>query len=136
MKEKVTVPPNHRRGLSITAQTMERELSEIETLLTQPAHQKITSLTQVTYSDEERQTILDLVHELKALNARFFHQFDLEARLVTDRQMVSAKTSYLWTILKDSEPASLNGYGKFPPETAPLLQDYIDRMVELIKKFP
>jgi sugar/nucleoside kinase (ribokinase family) len=136
MFKKIKIPPNHRRSLSVTAQAMERELDEIEILLRSHWDHKLTSKTEITYSDKERESILDLISELKKLNEEMFYIFDLEPKQTTDKQVIQAKASYLWTILMDSEPEALRGYGEFPPEIAPHLLSYINKMVELLKQFP
>ena len=45
---------------------------------------------------------------------------------------MAAKGAHLWTILTDSKPKGLRGFGDLPPDVAQSVDKHVSRLLELL----
>jgi hypothetical protein len=134
MKDKVKLPENHRRGLSVTAQMVDQTLNEMEELLRSRGNGKLTSRVKTTYSEEERARLLGAISQMRQANAEMFQALSLEPSHYTEDHIMAAKNSHLWTILVDSKTSGLKGFGELSPELADAVDSHVNRLLELLKE--
>ncbi|HEX2869383.1 MAG TPA: hypothetical protein VHO03_20230 [Ignavibacteriales bacterium] len=128
----IDLPPNHRRSLSVTAHFIEREMNSLEqTLLS--GEDMITEKIEKSYNEPEREALIGAIRQLKELNKKMFYDLGLNETIHTEEQIVRAKAGHLWTILIDSTPKGLKGYGMLPPDQAEVLDVYVNNLLEMLK---
>lgn len=131
MSDKVSLPPNHKRVISVTARLLEKELDDLESLILNNQN-RLTKRVNKTLSSDQRENILNIIKKVKVKNEEMFRKFDLDFEKLNEHQVVYSKVSYLITILTDSTSKGLKGYGKLDKEAAGMLDDY---MKDMISKF-
>lgn len=128
MSDKISLPPNHKRVISVTARLLEKELDDLESLILNNQN-RLTKRINKTLSSDQRENILNIVKKVKVKNEEMFRKFDLDFEKLNEYQVVYSKVSYLITILTDSTSKGLKGYGKLEKESAGMLDDYMKDMI-------
>lgn len=134
MDEKVTLPANHKRSLSVTAKHIAKGIEEIESLLL--SHKPDDLIVKVVKNLEEKQrsAILGLTEVLKKENERMIKDFNLKLEKLYEDRIVRGHISHLWVILSESTSKGLRGYGALPINQAKLLDSYINNLLDIIDK--
>lgn len=78
MSRTIKLPPNHHRGLSVTARTVERTLDELELIRRSRGVEKLTSRITASYSEETRGELLAAIAEMRKANEEMVHTFRLQ----------------------------------------------------------
>jgi len=130
----IELPPNHKRVISVTARTVEKELNELEIVLSQKKNDSNIKKIIHSFSDEERNYLLGKIGELRKLNNIMFEALNLDSAEITEAQIVKGKITYLWTVLVDSKAKALRGYGDLPENLASVLDNHINNSLEIISK--
>lgn len=133
MKGKTKLPDNHRRALSVTAQMVEQSLDEMEDLLRFRGDHKLTVKVKPTYTQEDRERLLEAISRMREANAEMFHALNLEVSPYTEENIITAKNTHMWTVLVDSKAHGLRGFGELPPDLARAVDAHIDKLLELLK---
>ncbi len=95
--------PNHKRVISVTAKTIEEELNDLETVLSQKKNDRNIRKIIPSFSAEERKYLLGKIDELRRLNKIMFEALNLDSSEITEAQIVKGKITYMWTVLVDSK---------------------------------
>jgi len=132
MGEKTKLPDNFRRGLSVTAQTVERALDEMENILLSTNEKGSTRVLKV-YNSEQRTRLLAAVAEMRDANAQMIRILGLESSPRSESRMIGAKTAHLWTVLVDSTAKGLRGFGDLPEEQAQTINFHINTLLQKLK---
>lgn len=133
MKAKPRLPANHLRSLSVTADAVERGLREMEETLRQISSDTSTRKIHQTYSDTERQRLLDVIAQMRKTNREMIDALNLEISEFREDQIINARVAHLWTILIDSKSKRLKNFGEVPKDVAPDIDRYIDKLLETLK---
>lgn len=128
-----TLPDNHRRVLSVTARMVEQALEDMEVLLRTGRNGRLTEQIEPTYSESERIKLLSAIAKMKELNARMFRTLNLEPSYYTEEQIIVAKKTHLWTVLVDSKPKGMKGFGTLTPEQAHAVDIHIDTLLQALQ---
>ncbi|MEX1139909.1 MAG: hypothetical protein WEF53_11255 [Bacteroidota bacterium] len=132
MGEKTKLPDNFRRGLSTTAQTVERALDEMEKILSINNEQAGIKILRV-YDDVQRRKFLNAVAEMREANIQMIKTFSLESSPRSESRMIGAKAAHLWTVLVDSTAKGLRGFGDIPEEQARQIDFHVNTLLQKLK---
>jgi hypothetical protein len=132
MTAAVELPPNHRRVLSTTAARVERELEEMERLLRSENPSRVTTTIHVAYSREQRQKILETIHEMRRVNEQMFGELHLEASQFNEERIIRARAAHLWTVLVDSLSTRTRGYGELTADAASDVDRHVEKLLALV----
>ncbi len=131
---KIELPPNYIRVLSVTAKIIEEELNDLENLLLRNPEIHFIKDIHPSLSDTEKKTLLEKIKLLRAMNNKLFSELNLEHYSLTESQIIKGKTAYLWSILSDSKSKALKGYGELTTDTAKFLDERIDELLTIVKE--
>lgn len=134
MSKTVKLPPNHHRSLSVTAQTVEQTLDELELILRSRGAENLTSRIAVSYSEETREELLAAIAEMKKANEEMVRMFNLKKHERDEARILRASASHLWVVLSDSTSQGMRGFGGLPPDLADEVDNHIHRLLMLLKK--
>jgi len=132
MNNKIQLSNNHNRSLSVTARAIEKTVNEIELLLNGNHKTYTAEIIQPVYSKEKKEKILKKLKDLKKVNDEMFETLKLRSQKLTEDRVVYSNLSYLWTILIDSKSDKLTRYGDVPADNAEIIDNYIDRLLDII----
>ncbi len=132
MNNKIQLSSNHNRSLSVTARAIEKTVSEIELLLNGNHKTYTAEIIEPVYSKEKKEEILKKLNKLKEVNDEMFETLKLRSQKLAEDRVVYSNLSYLWTILIDSKSDKLTRYGDVPADNAEIIDDYIDRLLNII----
>ncbi len=132
MNNKIQLSNNHNRSLSVTARAIEKTVSEIELLLNGNHKTYTAEIIEPVYSKEKKEEILKKLNKLKEVNDEMFETLKLRSQKLAEDRVVYSNLSYLWTILIDSKSDKLTRYGDVPADNAEIIDDYIDRLLNII----
>lgn len=135
MTRKPSLPDSHHRSLSVTARSIEDTLDKLENILRSRGVQKVTSTVTTSYSDEERERLLQIIAKMRKLNEEFVQHFALSKAESDEAAILGASIAHLWTILADSSSKGMRGYGPLPPHLARELNAYVDRLLAVLDEF-
>ena len=128
--ERMRIPANHRRSLSVTAHHIENSIDELEELLNNKRQNKVTEKIIKNVNCNERNKILHLINRVRKQNEEMFYDLDLNSNQVYEDRILRSRIGHIWTLLCDSTPKSLRGYG----ETNELQSELIDKHVNNLLK--
>ena len=128
--ERMRIPANHRRSLSVTAHHIENSIDELEELLNNKRQNKVTEKIIKNVNSNERNKILHLINRVRKQNEEMFYDLDLNSNQVYEERILRSRIGHIWTLLCDSTPKSLRGYG----ETNELQSELIDKHVNNLLK--
>ncbi|GBD90666.1 hypothetical protein BMS3Abin04_01383 [bacterium BMS3Abin04] len=131
MSDKVSLPPNHKRVISVTARLLEKELDDLENLILNDQHH-LTKRIKKTLNPDQRKSIIEIIKKIRTENEEMFHKFDLDFEKLSEHQLMFGKVSYLITILSDSTSKGLKGYGALGQEESGILDNCMN---DIISKF-
>ncbi len=131
---KIELPQNYIRVLSVTAKIIEEELNDLENLLSRNPEKYFIKDIHPSLSDTEKKTLLEKIKLLRDLNNKLFSELNLEHYSLTESQVIKGKTTYLWSILSDSKSKALKGYGELTTETAKFLDERIDALLAIVEE--
>ena len=134
MKANIHLLPNHRRSLSVTADAIERGLREMEEALNRSNSGRLTRKVRPTYSEKERQGLLDVIAEMRKANQEMVEQLGLEVSEFREEQLINARASHLWTILVDSKARKLKNFGEVPKDHAVEIDRHVEKLLEILKQ--
>lgn len=132
--QSVHLPENHRRSLSVTAHMIERSLDEMENLLRSAGGGTLTSSIERTYSDEKRQRLLAAIERMKEANAEMVRALNLVPNHYTEEQIIKARNTHLWTLLVDSKPEAMKGFGEMPRDVAAVVDSHVNKLLQLLEQ--
>lgn len=118
MSQEIELPDNHRRHLSTMAYIVEESLDRMERLLTSKGVERATSRISLSYSEQERIRLLALVSRMRSVNEDIVHAFGLRRVELTERQVVRASLTHIWTVVLDSTSSGMKGFGPLPDDLA------------------
>ena len=130
----VKLPPNYQRVLSSLTEIIEREAWELLQLLENPGREGEIIRTTVSFSPEERKEKMLRLETLLEENRRFFRELEAESAIYPEKQIFNAKVTQLWTILNDSHPDKIKGYGPLQIEEKEWIGEHVNRLLEIIKE--
>ena len=133
-ENKIKLPENHIRSLSVTAHHVENSIDDVEQLLKGNRKDKLTEKIIKSLDDEIRGKILELVNMIRIKNETMFKDLILSENTLHEDRIVRSKISHIWTLLCDSTPESLRGYGKLSPGQAELLHHHINNLLETVNE--
>ncbi len=133
-KDKPRIPENHRNSLSVTARTIEKSLDEMEELLSRGGVHKLTYTVHSSYTDDERQSILGTIRELRKANEEMVNDLGLKREERKEEQIIRARVTHLWTILVDSTSRGMRGFGVLPTAPARMIDQHIDRLLKILQR--
>lgn len=133
-KQKIKIPDNHKRSLSVTARHIESSINEIEELLTNKRHDTVTEKVIKNLSEEKRNQILNIAKIVHEKNQKMFNDLELNGNVFYEDRIVRSRVSYIWTLLCDSTAEALKGYGDVTPEQSELINKHINSLLETINQ--
>ncbi len=125
---------NHKRVLSSTAKIVDEELQEIEQMLFDKQDDSKMNIVEKSFSPGESKDLSKQIKLLQKMNLAMFDNFGLTSKTLSEKQIIYAKVSYLWTILSDSRSKKLRSYGQLDAEAGDEIDGYIDKMLTEIEK--
>lgn len=128
------MPENHKRSLSVLAHHIENSLDEIVDLLSGKRTDKVTEKINRNISDENKKKILKLVAETLIKNEKMFNELYLDSSYLYEDRIVRGNIGHIWTILCDSTPEALKGYGKLTTPQAELLNIHINDLLYTVNE--
>lgn len=106
----------------------------MEELLRSHGQAGLTSKVQTMYSEEERSRVLGAIGRMREANADMVHALKLEASHYREDRVITAKRTHLWTVLVDSKPKGLRGFGELNPNAAEAVDAYVNRLLEMLEE--
>jgi len=134
MRKTIKLPSNQHRSLSVTAQTIEQTLDELEAILRSRGIERLTSRVRASYSDRSRQDLLDAISEMRKVNEEMVCTFQLQKTEREEARILRAAIAQLWTILVDSTSKGMRGFGNLSPELARELDRHVERLLVLLDR--
>lgn len=135
MSKSIKLPANHHRSLSVTAETVERTLDELELILRSRGIEHLTSKITPSYSDEVRQELLAAVAKMRTANEDMVRAFELQKHERKEAKILRAAINHLWVILSDSTSKGMRGFGALSPEIASEVDRHVHRLLTVLKEF-
>lgn len=134
MKDKITIPANHNRTLSVMAHHIETGLLEIKKILQNNDEFLLTENILKTIDSKKAGQILSLIDEMLKANGEMFFALELESNKNTDARIIKGKMSYLWSIIVDHTSDRLKGYGELDPPESELVDKHVTRILNIVDK--
>ena len=131
---KRNIPDNHKRSLSVTAHHIENSINDIESILTNNQQDKLTEKFITNMNEEARKDILELVKIVRKQNERMFNELNLHSSNTYEDRIIRSRISHIWTLLCDSTPESLSGYGEVTDEQSKLISKNVNSLLETVNK--
>lgn len=131
-KDKIKISDNHKRSLSVTSHHIENSIDTVEDLLTGKRKNKITEKIIYSLNDEIKNKILELINLIRIKNETMFHELELNTYNSYEERIVSSNIGHIWTVLCDSTPESLKGYGDLSNQQADLIELHLNSILETI----
>lgn len=132
--EKIVLPDNHKRSLSVTAHHLENSINDVEDLLTNKRQNTLTEKIIKNLNNIERQEILKLTKLVREKNERMFKELELNKNDLFEDRIVRSRIGHIWTLLCDSTPESLKGYGNLSEAQSKLISTYIDDLLQTVNE--
>lgn len=131
---KVSIPDNHKRSLSVVAHNIENSINDIENLLTTDQQNKLTEKLIRNVNEKEREDILKLAKIVREKNEKMFSELGLHTNFSYEDRIVRSRIGHIWTLLEDSTPESLKGYGELTKEQGDLIRMHVNSLLETVNK--
>lgn len=125
------LPPNYQRVLSSLAEIIERDVLDLLRVLEgKDGNDEIVKITR-TWTPDERKEKMQKLRGLLEANRIFFRDLGGKPVINTEGQVFDAKITHLWSLLNDSRPEKMKGYGSLTEEQ----KEWIDRYIrDLLKR--
>ncbi len=134
MKDKIRLPANHSRSLSVMAHLIETCLLGIKKILQYNNEFLLTENVLKTIDSKKAGQILSLIDEMLKANGEMFFALELESTKNTDAKIIKGKISYLWSIIVDHTSDGLMRYGELDPSEAKLVDKHVMGILDIIDK--
>ena len=131
-KNKIKLPENYRRSLSVTSHHIENSIDTVEELLKDKRKDKITDKIIYSLNDEIKNKILELIDLIRIKNEKMFNELELNTYTSFDERIVRSNIGHIWTLLCDSTPESLKGYGDISNQQAESIKFHVNSLLETI----
>lgn len=135
MTKRTLLPEPHLRVLSATARRVEDTLDRLETMLRSRGIKKLTSTVRSSYSDEERQRLLDSIATMRRVNEEFINACGLVKTELDEARILGAAITHLWTILVDSTSKGMRGFGPLSSPVAKEVDKHMSRLLAVLNEF-
>lgn len=130
----ISIPANHKRSLSVTSHHIENSINDIENMLTNNQGENLTEKFIKNMKEETRKEILRLTEKVRRKNEKMFNELKLHSSKVYEDRIIRSRISHMWTLLCDSTPESLSGYGEVTEEQGKLISKHVNSLLETINK--
>ena len=131
---KIDIPANHKRSLSVTSHHIENSINDIVTILTNNQQDNLTEKYIKNMNEEMRKEILKLIEVIRTKNENMFNELSLQSSNIYEDRIVRSRISHMWTLLCDSTPESLSGYGEVTGEQGKLISKHVNSLLETVNK--
>jgi len=131
---KISIPPNHKRSLSVTSHHIENSINEIEVMLTNNQADSLTQKFIKNMDNITRKEILELTKIVREKNKNMFNELNLNSSNSYEDRIVRSRISHMWTLLCDSTPESLSGYGEVNEAQSKLISRHVNSLLETFNK--
>jgi hypothetical protein len=131
---KIRIPANHKRSLSVTAHHIENSIDELEELLTNKRQDKVTEKVIKNVDNGERNSILQLIKKVRKQNEDMFNDLDLNSNEIYEDRIMRSRIGHIWTLLCDSTNESLKGYGETNKQQAELINKHVNSLLETVNE--
>ena len=125
---------NHKRVLSSTVKIVDEELRAIKQLLGKNNSDSKINFVEKSFDNKTSKEMMLILDSLLKMNSEMYDDLGLKRQQLTERQIVSSKVSYLWTILSDSHSKHLKAFGEISEDSAKKIDKYLDKMLIEIEK--
>jgi hypothetical protein len=132
--DRIQIPANHRRSLSVTAHHIENSIDELEELLNNKRQNKVTEKVVKNVDINERGKILHLINKVRNQNEEMFYELDLNSNEVYEDRVVRSRIGHIWALLCDSTAQSLRGYGETNEQQAELINKHVISLLETVNE--
>jgi hypothetical protein len=130
----MSLPRNYKRVLASLAEIIDRNVTELIRLLEEPGMESGIIRREDSFAPAEKEQKLKKLKELREENKHFYKALDTEDVSYSDRQIYNAKITRLWTILHDSRPEKLKGYGTLEEEERKWIAQQVERLLGIIEE--
>lgn len=131
---KIDIPQNHKRSLSVTSHHIENSINDIVTTLTNNQQDSLTEKHIKNMNEETRKEVLKLIEVIRTKNESMFNELNLLSSNTYEDRIVSSRVSHMWTLLCDSTPESLSGYGEVTDEQGSLISKHVNSLLQTVNK--
>ena len=131
---KIDIPPNHKRSLSVTSHHIENSINDIMTTLTNNQQDNLTEKHIKNMNEETRKEVLKLIEVIRTKNESMFNELNLYSSNTYEDRIVRSRVSHMWTLLCDSTPESLSGYGEVTDEQGRLINKHVNSLLQTVNK--
>jgi len=125
---------NHKRVLSSTVKIVDEELRSLKQLLEKNNSDSKINFVEKSFDNKTSKKMMLILDSLLKMNSEMYDDLGLKRQQLTERQIVSSKVSYLWTILSDSHSKHLKAFGEISEDSAKKIDKYLDKMLIEIEK--
>ena len=132
--ERIRIPANHRRSLSVTAHHIENSINELEELLNNKRQNTVTEKVVKNVDIDERNKILHLINRVRRQNEEMFYELDLNSNEVYENRILHSRIGHIWTLLCDSTPKSLRGYGETNEQQSELINKHVNNLLKTVNE--
>jgi hypothetical protein len=132
--DKISITANHKRSLSVTSHHIENSINDIEKILTNNHGNNLTEKFIKNMNEETRKEILKLMGKVRRKNEKMFNELKLHSSKAYEDRIIRSRISHMWTLLCDSTPESLSGYGEVTEEQGKLISKHVNSLLETINK--
>ncbi len=126
------LPPNYQRVLSSLAEIIERDVLDLLRVLEGEGESDEIVRIRRSWTPAERKEKIQKLRELLEANRKFFRDLGGKPVTYTERQVFDAKITHLWTLLNDSRPEKMKGYGALTEEQKEWIDRYIRNLLTRI----
>jgi len=130
----IDIPANHKRSLSVTSHHIENSINDIEAILTNNQQDNLTEKYTKNMNEETRKEILKLTEVVRTKNEDMFNELGLQSGNTYEDRIVRSRISHMWTLLCDSTPESLSGYGEVTDRQSKLISKHVNSLLETVNK--
>ena len=134
INDNIDIPANHKRSLSVTSHHIENSINDIETILTNKQRNNLTERYIKNMDEETRKEILKLIEVIRMKNENMFNGLNLHSSNTYEDRIVRSRISHMWTLLCDSTPESLSGYGEVTDEQSKLISKHVNSLLETVNR--
>ena len=134
MKDKIRLPENHSRSLSVMAHHIETGLLEIKKILQNNDEFLLTENVLKTIDSKKTGQILSLINKMLKANGEMFFALELDSTKNTDARIIKGRISYLWSVIVDHTSEKMIRYGQLDLPEAELVDKHVIRLLNIVNK--
>jgi hypothetical protein len=132
--DRIRIPVNHKRSLSVTAHHIENSIDELVELLNNKRQNKVTEKIVKNVNNDERIEILNLISKVRKQNEEMFYELGLSSNEVYEDRILRSRIGHIWTLLCDSTPQSLKGYGETNEQQSELINKHVNNLLNTVNE--